>query len=164
MRHSSNELPVLHDRTPRHALGDPLHVRRCAKSRRFISKMSVSVACKPSSVEGGHLSRPIVTGGSLTKPSENQTTPEIRHIIFLISKPIIAILSVAVKYASCMRYPNITSQLLKETIPAPKHSSVSSVCSHSYRYLKNRGGILLRIYKIHNFPPPISSRCPQPSP
>ena len=139
MRHSSNELPVLQDRTPRHARGRSPACPALRRLAAFFSKMSVSVACKPSSVEGGHLSRPIVTGGSLTKPSENQTTPEIRHIIFLISKPIIAILSVAVKYASCMRYPNITSQLLKETIPAPKHSSVSSVCSHSYRYLKNRG-------------------------
>ena len=34
----------------------------------LFSKMSVSVACKPSSVEGGHLSRPIVAEGFKRNP------------------------------------------------------------------------------------------------
>ena len=39
-----------------------------APIRRSFQKMSVSDACKPSSVEGGHLSRPIVTDGFKRNP------------------------------------------------------------------------------------------------
>lgn len=37
----------------------------------FLPKMSVSAACKPSSVFGGHLSRPIVAGGFKRNPESS---------------------------------------------------------------------------------------------
>ena len=51
--------------------------------------MSVRGAYKPSSVIGGHLSRPIVTGVNAAYPSKKQAISGFRHIINQIPKPII---------------------------------------------------------------------------
>ena len=57
-----------HFSAKKHA-GTKKHGRKKSSLPRIcIKKMSVSVACKPSSVFGGHLSRPTVTGGFKRNP------------------------------------------------------------------------------------------------